>query len=299
MNPPLSTVKRRNLKRTVLAVCSDLHGGHRYGLLNPDTVLDEIDETGNVIDQYNPPLTKIQEYLWKIYTSQIKSIGEYAAGDDLIVIMNGDMTIGNKHHNMFVSDRISDQIIIGEYNAYPWYELNPRAVRIVKGTGAHTFGEGSSELVIGRLLQAKFPSMSTKVTDHSLINISGMDVDIAHHGPPPGSREWLKGNEARYYLRSLMQQEIVAGKVPPRLVVRGHYHEEIEETLIVKSNGNRYKSTLVITPSFTFLDHYTRQAVKSPSRITHGMLMVEIVDGEILRSVPMTKTIDVRTKETL
>ena len=287
------------MKRTILAICSDLHGGHRYGLLNPETLLDEIDENGEVVGDYHPELNRIQKYLWKMYTSQIKAIGEYARGDDVIVVLNGDLTAGNKHAQMLVSDRIADQIIIGEYNAYPWYDIKPRAVRLIKGTGAHNFNFGTSEVLISKLLTATYPETSTKVSDHSLLTMAGMDVDISHHGPPPGSREWLKGNEARYYLRSLMMQEIVAGKKPPRLVVRGHYHEDIEEMLIVKANGNRFKSTLIITPSFTFIDEYARKVARSPSRITHGMIMIEIVDGEILRSVPMTKTLDIRTHEVI
>ena len=288
------------MKRSIIVDCSDLHGGHRYGLLNPETALDEIDQNGNPIDKtYDPQLTKIQEYLWEIYTVQIKYVNEYAAGDEVIVIMNGDMTAGDKHKQLLVSDRMADQIVIGAWNMRPWYEIKPRAVRFVKGTGAHVFGYGSSEILIVEILKPTYPEISTKICDHALLTVCGIDIDISHHGPPPGSREWLKGNEARYYLRSLMMQEITAGKKPPRLVLRGHYHEEIEETLIIKSNGNRYKSTLVLTPSFTFIDEYARKAARSPSRITHGMVMIEIVDGEILRTVPLTRTIDIRTKETL
>ena len=287
------------MKRSLIAICSDQHGGHRYGLLNPETILDEIDWEGNIIRNYHPELTPIQRYLYKIYIEQIQAIQEYARGDEVIVILNGDMTAGNKYKQRLVSDRIADQITIGCFNAEPWYALKPKAVRFLKGTGAHVFDNGTSEILIAQYLQAAHPETSTKVADHSLLTINGIDIDISHHGPPPGSRKWLEGNEARYYLRSLMMDEITAGKAPPRLVIRAHYHTEIEETVIIKSNGNRWKSTLVITPSFTFIDDYARKAVKSPSRITHGMLVVEIVDGEILRLVPLTKTIDIRTKETI
>jgi hypothetical protein len=285
------------MQRFILAICSDLHGGHRHGLLNPATVLDEEDEHGNVIGDYHPPLTPVQKYLWDTYTKCIHRIKEIAGPDPLYLVVNGDVTAGDKYHQLLVSDRIADQFIIANYNMHPWYDLKPKAVRIIKGTGAHTFNEGTSEVLIAHELAAQYPEISTKVMDHGLFKFGGIEVDISHHGPVAGSRTWLKGNEARYYLRSAMMEEIVAGKVPPRLYFRGHYHEEVEETLIIKANGNRYKSTLIISPSFAFIDHHARQAVKSPARISHGMYAVEIVDGELLRTIPLVRTIDIRSKE--
>jgi len=285
------------MKRIILVVASDLHGGHRYGLLSPDTVLDEINEDGEKIGDYHPELNRIQKYLWEMYLSQIKAIKEYAKEDDIVVVLNGDMTAGMKYPQMLVSDRLADQIIIGMYNALPWCEIKPRALRLIKGTGAHTFNQGSSEILITKLLQASCPGVDIAVSDHSLINMAGIDVDVSHHGPFVGSRAWLKGNVARYYLQSAMIDEITAGRVPPKLYIRSHYHEEIEEVVTIKANGHRYKSTIVVTPSYTFIDDHARQSARSPSRITHGMIMAEIVEGEILRCVPMTKTIDIRTKE--
>lgn len=285
------------MKRAVLAVCADLHGGHRHGLLNPNTVLEETDENGNILETYHPQLTRIQEYLWEEYTKGIGKIKELAADDPLYVIINGDITAGNKYPQLLVSNRMADQFIIAAFNCKPWYDLAPAAVRIITGTGAHVFEQGTSEITTTSLLKAIYPEISTKVLDHGLLTIAGVDIDISHHGPPAGSREWLRGNEVRYYLRSAMMQEIVAGKVPPRLYFRGHYHEDVEETLIVKANGSRYKSTLILTPSFAFIDNHARQAVKSPARISHGMYAVELVDGELLRTIPITRTLDIRTKE--
>jgi hypothetical protein len=139
--------------------------------------------------------------------------------------------------------------------------------------------------------------VKTEVKDHGLFDFHGVGADISHHGPPPGSRKWLEGNEARYYLRSAMLDEITAGKVPPRIYYRAHYHQSVEETLIVRGNGSRYKSSLIITPSLAFIDSHARQTVRSPSRITHGMSVAEIVDGELLRNIPLERTIDIRSKE--
>lgn len=285
------------MQRSIIAVCSDLHGGHRHGVMNPATLLDDIDEEGNVIGDYHPELNKIQKYLWEIYTKGIAHIKQIAGNDPIYVIINGDITAGNKYPQLLVSDRLADQFAIAEFNMYPWYDIKPRAVRFLKGTGAHVFNQGTSEIVVARFLEAEYPKISTKVMDHGLFDFGGVTIDVSHHGPFPGSRIWLKGNAARYYLQDVMMQEIVAGKCPPRIYFRSHYHEEVEESLIIKGNGNRYKSTLIITPSFAFIDSHARQTVKSPSRISHGMFAVEVVDGELLRTIPLTKTIDIRSKE--
>jgi hypothetical protein len=287
------------MKRKILAIVSDLHGGHRHGLLNPDTELEEYDPINHVNRVYHPQLNPVQDYLWKIYTAQIKWVGELTKGDDLVVCFNGDMTAGNKHIDLLASDKLSDQMIIAHYNSEPWYKLpDLRAVRYVKGTGAHEFGEGSSVSVLGKLSQGIHPDIDCAVSDHSLITINGMDVDISHHGPPPGSRKWLEGNEVRYYLRDLMMRDLMEGKIPPRMVFRGHYHQYVQESLTI-SNGTFHTSTLILTPSFTFPNGYARKVVRSPSRITHGMVVVEIVDGQPLKIHPLLKTIDIRTKEIL
>lgn len=285
------------MQRAILVVLSDPHGGHRHGLLNPDTVLEETDIEGNLIKDYHPQMTPIQEYIWEQCTKWTGEVKDIAGSDPIYIIANGDLTAGNKYPQLLVSDRIADQFIIAAANFHPFYALKPKAVRIIKGTGAHVFNQGTSEIVVSTLLQAAYPAVDTKVMDHGLFTIAGMDVDVSHHGPPPGSRKWLEGNEARYYLRSAMLDEITAGKCPPRIYYRAHYHQSVEETLIVKGNGNRYKSTLIITPSLAFIDNHARQTVRSPSRITHGMSVAEIVDGELLRNIPLERTIDIRSKE--
>jgi hypothetical protein len=285
------------MQRSILVVLSDPHGGHRHGLLNPDTILEEEDEEGTTIKDYHPQVTRIQEYLWEQYTKWIAEVKAIAGTDPLYIIVNGDITCGDKYHQLLVSSRMADQFVIAEANFWPLYDLKPRAVILIKGTGAHVFNEGTSEIVVSAMLKNKYPDISTSVKDHGLFNIGGMDVDISHHGPPPGSRKWLEGNEARYYLRSAMLDEMTAGKTPPRIYYRAHYHQEVEETLIIKGNGNRYKSTLIITPSLAFIDNHARQTVRSPSRITHGMSVAEIVDGELLRNIPLSRTIDIRSKE--
>ena len=292
-------IKGEKMKRTIFVIVSDLHGGHRHGLLNPATELHEYDEEGNIVKDFHPQLNPVQEYLWKIYTAQIDWIKKMSGTDDIVLCFNGDMTTGNFHDDLLTSDRMADQIVIAMSNSEPWYELpNLKAVRYIKGTGVHVFGEGSSELLLGLISSKSHPDVDCKVSDHSLLTVNGMQMDISHHGPPPGSRKWLEGNECRYYLRDLMMRDLLEGKTPPRMVFRGHYHTYAQEQLTI-SNGTFHTSTLVLTPSFTFPNGYTRKVIKSPSRVTHGMVVTEIVDGQPLKIHPLVKTIDIRTKEIL
>ena len=54
------------MKRVILAVASDKHGGHKLGLLNPRTILEDEDSKGNLI-QWTPDLQSFQQYLWGLH----------------------------------------------------------------------------------------------------------------------------------------------------------------------------------------------------------------------------------------
>ena len=236
---------------TYIVTVSDPHCGHRHGLMNPDTSLEQVDADG-IPFEYHPPLTKIQEYLWDCFTRDVEEVRKIANGNRIVVLPTGDLTTGDKHKDELVSDRPADQIIIAKATMQYMMGLpGMAAMRIVKGTGAHNFGFGTSEILIAEFLKEEYASVSTMVADHYLLHINGMTVDAAHHGPTGGSRNWLKGNEARYYLRSLMMDEFMAGRIPPRLILRGHYHEYIREELTIKHEGKWYTSTIIISPSYT------------------------------------------------
>lgn len=286
--------------RTVVAVVSDTHGGHKLGLLNPETVLYEENESGDLVP-YTPELTATQEYLWKAYLDDMAEVWSWANGDRLVLIHNGDATQGLKYIDHLVSTRLADQITIGVMNLRPWFDqAGVTVARIAKGTGSHVMGEGSSEILIGQQLAALYPEADVQVVYHGLLDIDGVELDYAHHGPYPGSRHWLKGNVARYDLRSLMLSELSAGKVPARVMLRSHYHEWIpEETLGIEFLGETYRSTLVMTPSYCGLGAHGHQSTRSTARQTHGMVAIEVIDGRLGEIRPLKRTLDLRTKERL
>ena len=64
---------QRRSKARLLVVLSDLHCGHRLGLLAPGTELLEIDEKGRAT-AWVPSLGPVQQYLWELYEGQIRDI---------------------------------------------------------------------------------------------------------------------------------------------------------------------------------------------------------------------------------
>lgn len=287
--------KRKRKRRVLVVLMSDMHCGHKLGLMSPSTQL--IDHDGN---PWTPSLTKVQEYLWELYLSRINDILALADGDEIIVIHNGDACQGVRYPSRWVSERESDQVKIAAQALAPWLELpNVCTMRIMVGTGAHNYGRGSAEVLLAEQLQALYPKASVKCLFHGLFTIAGVTIDAAHHGPYPGSRAWLLGNGPRFYLRDLMLREIINGDRPPDLVTRAHHHVYVEERVRIPSKRGPFVSWIVNTPSWTGLTDYAHQATRSTMEITNGLAVAEVRDGRLLGIVEMTETIDARTRETL
>lgn len=283
------------MRRIILSVISDTHAGHRYSLMHPGVQLYQETPTGE-LKPWTPAMTASQEHLWGVYIAGIDLVREIAGGDEVILVHNGDATQGIKYPQELVSTRMADQPIIAMANFRPWLNLPTlKAVRIAFGTGAHTFGEGSSEIGIAYMLQLAHPRLDVKAMHHGALTIDGCTVDFAHHGPYHGSREWLKGNVARFYLRDLVMREIQNGRIPPRIVLRAHYHVPVRETLYQAG----YVSDLFITPSFQMLTDHAHQAARSPDKVAHGILALEIVDGRLHHVYEIFETVDLRHEEVL
>lgn len=282
-------------RRTVLVVVSDTHGGFKLALMNPATQLFSEDEYGN-LSPWQPALTKSQEYLWKIYTEQAGKAFEIADGREMMVLHLGDACHGYKYPQGLVSTRMSDQAVIADYNARPWFEYPQlKYFRQVIGTQAHNGGEGSLELILANYLSARYPGVDIKPFYHGNMMYNGVMVDCAHHGPHPGTRNWLIGNTARFYLRDLMQREIMNGNKPPDIVLRGHYHSPVYEYL---ESGKR-ESRLYVLPSYSMYNDHATQATQSQNEITHGMIVFEMEDGRVTATHRLYNKIDIRTTETL
>ena len=148
-------------------------------------------------------------------------------------------------------------------------------------------------------LADKYPRVDIGVAHHSRYTIGGVIFDMAHHGPSSGSRWWLRGNTARYYLRDRMLDDMALGKRPADVYLRGHYHVNLWETLRVEWCGQLVESHIIVLPSWCGLGDYARKITRSEPTITNGLYAFECRGGAVTRIVPMVATLDLRTEEEL
>jgi hypothetical protein len=285
--------------RFIVALFSDTHAGHKLGLLNPETEISEYDHEGKEYKR-KIELGSTQAFLWELYTKHLKELEKLAGKNDIYSFHLGDLTQGKKYRDNLVWSDDYGQYTAAFYNMLPMLRIkNVKVFRMVWGTPSHIFQENTAPKMVYDRLRTKFSSKNIRAVPHGLMDARGVVIDYAHHGFFPGSRNWLKGNVARYDIKSMMQDEIDLGHTPPHLMVRGHFHQRLEELVIKFANGFKYETRGLLIPSYTMLDDYARQVAKSPSRVTNGMAAVEVIDGRIHYVHWLTKTSDVRVKESV
>lgn len=296
--------------RSLLIVTSDWHCGHRLGLMNPETVLYEqlIDGKQSTISKVDYTLTEFQDYLWhNVWMKGVEDIKHLADGCPVAVIVNGDITHGNKYPDQLLTTSIANQFLISEKVLQPWIEKIPgfKFLRFAFGTGSHIFSEGTSPVIVSELMRPKYPDIDIGVVHHGLLDAKGIRVDYAHHGPSQGIREWTEGNQLRYYLKSIMARAFKDGEQPPNVVYRSHYHYPVREIVTTfADNGNgrprTVESRIYLTPSMCGMNDYAYQATRSTTKLYNGWMVLEIEDGKIKDDYldDFVWILDLRTKDT-
>lgn len=287
-------------ERRIIVFFSDTHGGHRLGLLRPNTALYDEDEAGHRT-RFFPRLTATQEWLWKQYRQDWQDVADLADGDPIAIAHAGDLCQGTKYPSRLVSDVDANQILIATANLmYPLEEIpGTEYMRIISGTASHGFGGGTAPMLVTEQLRSKASGIDVKYSNHSVLNIAGVRLDVAHHGPSPGIRNWTHGNQLRYYVKSLIDDATDDGCNPVDAVVRGHYHQLALE-LVHKITQNEILRTWgVILPAYCGLSEYSRQATRSAYRIGCGLVAMEIVNGELKQIYAFHRIVDLRTEEEL
>lgn len=266
--------------------------------MNPDVKLIDETEKGEPVP-YSPTLTAVQKWLWRCHQEDVASVKKLAGKDSIILLHLGDIGHGDKYASQLVSHRKADQVLITVSNFEPWFKLpNLKAVRIAHGTAAHNFGAATLEIVVAEQLKA-LHRKDVRTMRHGLLTVDDVSIDWAHHGPYTGSRNWLKGNVARLYLISLMKDEFKHGNKPPRVVLRGHYHEPVRETKHETDRGVDYTADIFVIPAYCGLTEYSQKVTRSNPFIGCGVVALELLNGELFRVHKFYRSEDLRTREKL
>ena len=284
----------RRSRRRFIAVLNDIHCGSRFGLLNPDTVL--LDDMGKL---WSPASTENQRSLWSLYQGHLGTAKEIVGNDELLLFLPGDLTQGLKHWGGVWGTSMHEHIVSAVDCLAPWFDrFNLSTCRILFGTEAHTGDEWTSEYLIARELHQRFRA-DTKAMAHGKFTVDGVIVDVAHHGPGGGIRKWTGGNVARHTLKSMVLEEIVNGDPPPHVVARAHHHQFIWETVRIESKLGRTTADLIVIPGYCGINPHSRKITRSTITQTHGLILIEVVDGELAQIHDLTEILDLRVTEAL
>lgn len=284
------------ITRKVIAVFSDKHAGSKYGLMPPDVQL--LDDTGPEPRTWTPTQSAIQrEWLTPNYSTDVPQVFDIAGKDDVVLVYTGDLTHGTYFHDGLVSTRMADQITIAIANFVPWYtHRNLKRVFIVQGTAVHEMGEGSAPIIATEHLSKRYPKVRTEYARHYLLDVGGKLLDAAHHGPTAGRRVWLKGDEVRRYTRNILLDGLIHGEPMPDMLERAHVHEGIEPERV---RVGAHSCEAWVQPSYCGMDDHALKISKSAYRLTCGLTVVEVIEGEPLRIHPLWHSLDLRQKVTV
>ena len=294
-------ILRRKTRRLIIAVMADSHGGSSVGLLNPETVFIEEDlESGEKVE-YHPELNEVQRYLDQLRHDNMEQVVNIADGDEIVVFHNGDITHGTKYpEGLMKGITPSQQRTVGYWNMRPWYKIrNVKRVFLFTGTEAHDWMQGSSEVKIAYDLKNDFPHVDTRVKHLGLFNLGKETIDISHHGPGGGVREWTRGNVARYYLIDRVYKDRRMGRTPSRAYLRSHFHINVWEAYRTRFAGKRELYELLVVPSFSAVNWHARKVTRGDPELCNGMYALEVIDGRLAEIHDLSQDKDLRVEEVL
>lgn len=291
--------KKLKSNRYVLAMFSDIHCGSEYALCPPGIELYKTDMEG-IPQPWTPSLTPAQLELWDLHQGHIDSVMAFADGCPVGVAVVGDVTQGNHFRGELMVSDVANQTLIAHGVLREWL-LHPNVTHVflASGTDVHEFGESSATRLLAEYMRVRWPKRSINWCHHGLLDAFGVTIDYSHHGPSAGVRKWLEMNNANWYLRDIMTREIMAGCRPPDLVVRGDKHTFGTGGLSIVIGSKIYSSDIIVLPSYQALSAFARKVTKSAYRVHHGMVAIEIIDGEIGRVRALVKEYDLRRRESL
>lgn len=191
-------------------------------------------------------------------------------GRPLIAIFGGDLVDGDHHRTLqlWTQDELV-QVDASVELLKPIVNLSERSF-LLRGTTAHVGQSGRYDSRVARELGV--PSYY-----HLQLNVSGVLFDLAHHGPSVGKRFWNLGNSARMYARHVAVSHIARKSKPPDVVIRGHVHKSVHET--VRDNG--HTTEMIVSPSFQLKSEFAFRVSSEDDLADIGGVVVGVENGRV------------------
>ncbi len=204
---------KRNSKTKRVVVISDLHCGHRFGLVPPAWQL------RNNVSVQHKDITKIEKRMWQQY----KSLADELSPVDVLFVL-GDCVDGKAMRSgsteLITADR-NEQVDMACEAIKIW---NAPKIRMVHGTPYHVGTEEDWETIVAEKLQSGYSiPRSVTIKDHDWININGVIFDIKHHTGSSSNPYGRHTPLARTRIWNLLHDE---RKTQPKskVFLRGHVH---------------------------------------------------------------------------
>jgi hypothetical protein len=168
-----------------------------------------------------------------------------------VTILMADLIDGNHHGTSQLWTTDEQQMIEAAVML-----LNPVAafshtVLGLRGTPAHVGASGKFDNAVCREIGARRVDGKSSAY-HLKPVISGVQFDVAHHGPGVGKKVHTFGNAGRSFARNIFMLALMRKTPLPQVIVRAHVHKKLWETL--HDFGHEYH--MLITPAWQWCTEY-------------------------------------------
>jgi len=262
---------------TAFIVISDTHTGHKNGLVNPDSELE---------DGVPVPLYPVPESLWDIVITAADFVQKNCKKEDVHLIHMGETVQGNKYTDSLLTAEMSLQFKLAKDTLKPFITKNLKSIRFLQATSWHEYGDGSASKLMRELIKAKH-QIDVKQMNQSRVKVGDLLFEWTHHGSATSKRYYLQANSAFLDAKDRVMFHNAEKIRCPDITFTAHTHKPSKATASILSEGEYVSNTQVITPPMCGPGAYSRK-VANPSIYYVGCHVV-LTDGRGFEVIPFYK----------
>jgi hypothetical protein len=249
-----------------VVLIGDLHVGSTMGLCPMGFALDD----GNPVELNKLQMATLDH--WSGFWQRRK-----AEKLPIVTILMADLIDGN-HHGTSQLWTTDEQLMIEAAVQI----LNPvanlsRSVLGLRGTPAHVGVAGKWDNAVCREIGAQRVEGQPS-SYHLKPKISGVQFDVAHHGPSAGKRIHTHGDIARRFARNVYLLAQIRREPLPQVIARAHVHKKLHEVLT--DFGHEYH--MVISPAWQWCTEFKYKIDTEDDLADVGGAIVTVENGRVL-----------------